>query len=68
MVPTPMLYKYKSAIMHIRKKSIARGEVFYEVDRQVVPMVSTYKYLGCVINDHLTLKNMVEDRAAELLV
>ena len=30
----------KLGIMHIRKKSIARGEVFYEVDGQVVPMVS----------------------------
>ena len=27
-------------------------------------MVSSNKYLGCVIDEHLTLKDMAEDRAA----
>ena len=31
---------------------------------QEIPMVSSYKYLSCVIDEHLTLKDMVEDRAA----
>ena len=31
---------------------------------QEIPMVSSNKYLGCVIDEHLTLKDMVEDRAA----
>lgn len=26
-------------------------------------MVSFYRYLGCVIDEHLDLKEMVEDRA-----
>lgn len=54
----------KSAIMHIRKKSMARREISYEVGGQEIPMASSYKYLGCVIDEHLTLKDMVEDRAA----
>ena len=28
-------------------------------------MVSSYKYLGCVADEHLELKEMVEEKAAE---
>ena len=27
-------------------------------------MVSSYKYLGCVVDEHLELKEMVEEKAA----
>ena len=38
----------KSGIMHIRKKMVEqRCEMEYKVDGVVVPMVSSYKYLGC---------------------
>ena len=37
----------KSGIMHIRKKMVERCEMEYKVDGAVVPMVSSYKYLGC---------------------
>ena len=54
----------KSGIMHMRKKMVERCEVEYKVDGDVVPMVSSYKYLGCVIDEHLELKEMVEEKAA----
>ena len=41
-----------------------RCEVEYEVDGEVIPMVSSYKYLGCVVDEHLELKEMVEEKAA----
>ena len=29
------------------------------MDGEVIPMVSSYKYLGCVVDEHLELKEMV---------
>ena len=53
----------KSGIMHLRKKMVERCEVEYEVDGKVIPMVSSYKYLGCVVDEHLEFKEMVEEKA-----
>ena len=53
----------KCGIMYIRKKNVARCEVKYEVDGEAIPMVSSYKYLGCVVDEHMDLKEMVEDKA-----
>ena len=33
----------KPGIMHMRKKMVERCEVEYEVDGEVIPMVSSYK-------------------------
>ena len=54
----------KSGTMHMRKKMVERCEVEYKVNGDVIPMVSSYKYLGCVIDEHLELKEMVEEKAA----
>ena len=43
---------------------VERCEVEYKVDGAVIPMVSSYKYLGCVADEHLELKEMVEEKAA----
>ena len=43
---------------------VERCEVEYKVNGDVIPMVSSYKYLGCVIDEHLELKEMVEEKAA----
>ena len=37
----------KSGIMQMRKKMVERCEMEYKGDKAVVPMVSSYKYLGC---------------------
>ena len=54
----------ESGIMHMRKKMVERCEVEYKVDGEVSPMVSRHKYLGCVVDEHLELKEMVEEKTA----
>ena len=53
----------KSGIMHIRKKKVERSEVVYEVDGEAISMVSSYKYLGCVVDEYLELTEMMGDKA-----
>ena len=35
----------------------------YVIDNVEIPVVSQYKYLGCVIDEHLELNDMVEEKA-----
>ena len=53
----------KSGIMHIRQKKMERADVRYVIDNVEIPVVSKYKYLGCVIDEHLELNDMVEEKA-----
>ena len=53
----------KSGVMHVRNKKVKRCNVTYDIDGKTIPMVTSYKYLGCVIDEHLDLKDMIEDRA-----
>ena len=53
----------KSEIMHVRQKRVARTDVQYVIDNEEIPKVEQYRYLGCVVDEHLELKNMVEERA-----
>ena len=53
----------KSGIIHMRQKRVARTDVQYVIDNEEIPMVEQYRYLGCVVDEHLELKNMVEERA-----
>ena len=53
----------KSGVMHIRNKKTERCEMAYKVDGEAIPMISSYKYLGCVVDEHLVLTEMVEERA-----
>ena len=46
----------KSGIMHMRQKTVSHRCT-------VIPKVEQYRYLGCVVDEHLELKNMVEERA-----
>ena len=42
----------KSATMHFRKKSFCNGNVHeFFIGREVIPMVTKYKYLGSVIDE-----------------
>ena len=38
-------------------------DVQYVIDNDEIPIVSQYKYLGCVIDEHLELNDMVEEKA-----
>ena len=53
----------KSGIMHIRQKKMERADVWYVIDNVEIPVVSQYKYLGCVIDEYLELNDMVEEKA-----
>ena len=53
----------KSGIMHICNRKVGRCDMTYEVDGETIPMVSCYKYLGCIIDEHLDLNEIVVDRA-----
>ena len=43
--------------MNMRKKMAERCEVEYKVNGDVIPMVFSYKYLGCAIDEQLELKS-----------
>ena len=53
----------KSGVMHVRNKKVKRCDVTYDIDGKTIPMVTSYKYLGCVIDEHLDLKEMIEGKA-----
>ena len=45
----------KYGVMHICNKKTERCEMAYEVDGEAIPMISSYKYLGCVVDEYLVL-------------
>jgi len=47
----------------MRKKIVERCEVEYKMDGAVIPMVFSYKYFDCVVDEHVELKAMVEEKA-----
>ena len=40
----------KCGIMHVRKKSVERSNLKFVIDGEEVPVVSSYKYLGCIVD------------------
>ena len=53
----------KCGVMHVRKKGVKRTEVKFYVGSDEVKVVEEYKYLGCVVNEHLQSARMAEERA-----
>ena len=47
----------------IRQKKMEKADVRYVIDNVEIPVVSKYKYLGSVIDEHLELNDMVEEKA-----
>ena len=52
----------KSAIIHFRKKSCLQWDHEFSIGGEVIPMVTKYKYLGCVIDEFFDLNAMVDDQ------
>ena len=52
----------KSAIIHLRDRSCEQCQDKFVVNGEVIPLVSSYKYLGCCVNEFLDLNDMVVDR------
>ena len=53
----------KCGIMHFRKRRVKRSKEEFSVNGERVDQVAEYKYLGCVISEHLGSKRMLEERA-----
>ena len=53
----------KCGIMHVRKKTMKRSNLKFVIDGEEVPVVSSYKYLGCIVDEFLEMKEMIEDKA-----
>ena len=47
----------------MRKKGVKRTEVKFYVGGDEVKVAEQYKYLGCVVNEHLQSARMAEERA-----
>ena len=48
--------------MHMRKSGINKCVDQFRIGDEVLPWVSTYKYLGRLVDDSLNGSNMVEHR------
>ena len=54
----------KCSIVHMRKKGVERSEMSYSINGEL-PLVSNYKYLGCTVDEHLDLDDMVEVKSVD---
>ena len=55
----------KCGIMHMRKKGVVRSKMSYSIGGEDLPFVSNYKYLGCTVDEHLGLDDMVKDKGVD---
>ena len=55
----------KCGIMHMRKKGVVRSKMSYSIGGKDLPLVSNYKYLGCTVDEHLDLDDMVKDKGVD---
>ena len=50
----------KSAVMHMRKRGVDRCSNAFNIGMDEIPWVSTYKCLGCVVDEFLDCSSMAE--------
>ena len=53
----------KCGVMHTRKKGVKRTSTIFSVCGERLKVVESYKYLGCIVNEHMDCREMVRDRA-----
>ena len=56
------VYVNKCGIMHVRKKGVKRMGQRFVISGELMQNVAEYRYLGCVINEHVESKVMVDSR------
>ena len=56
------VYVNKCGIMHVRKKGVKRMGQKFVISGELMQNVAEYRYLGCVINEHVESKVMVDSR------
>ena len=54
---------YKCGVMHIRRNVVKRTTSLFSVGGERVKVVESYKYLGCIVNEHMDCREMVRERA-----
>ena len=52
----------KCVVMHVRRKGVKRTEEKFDVGGEEIAEMQEYKYLGCVVGEHLQGTTMVEER------
>ena len=52
----------KSGVMHMRVRGVKKTGKKSYVDSEKIEVMEEYKYLGCVINEQLGSRRMVEER------
>ena len=52
----------KCGVMHMRRKGVKRTVEKFDVGGEEIAVVQEYKYLGCVVDEHLQGTRMVEER------
>ena len=53
----------KCGVMHMRRKGVKKTLKEFYIDGERIDVVEKYKYLGCMVNEHLECKGMIEERA-----
>ena len=53
----------KCGVMHIRRNGVKRTTSLFLVSEERVKVVESYKYLGCIVNEHMDCGEMVRERA-----
>ena len=53
----------KCGAMHLRRKGVKRSDERFHVRGKEIKVMEEYKYLGCVVDEHLSNVRMVEERA-----
>ena len=52
----------KCGVMHVKRKGVKRTEEKFDVGGEEIAVVQEYKYLGCVVDEHLQGTRRVEER------
>ena len=53
----------KCGVIHFRRKGEESSKASFNVGQEAIRMVQEYKYLGCVVDEYLGYKSMIEARA-----
>ena len=53
----------KCGVMHIRRSGVKRTNSIFSVGGDKVKVVESYKYLGCIVNEHIDCREMVKEKA-----
>ena len=53
----------KCGVMHLRRNGVKRTTSLFSVGGERVKVVKSYKYLGCIVNEHMDCREIVRERA-----